>query len=102
MMTPIWGRHRWRRCGCCILFFLLSLNEERKLESACFSSSAQPCLLPPFQIYDDVAAAGEWRGSDGSGKACVFVIIEEKQPQRAWSKDQIWSFNGNPKIVGRR
>ncbi|CAH9076634.1 unnamed protein product [Cuscuta epithymum] len=24
----------------------------------------------------------------------------EKQPQRAWPKDQIWSFNGNPKIVG--
>ncbi|CAH9129086.1 unnamed protein product [Cuscuta epithymum] len=31
-----------------------SSNEERKLESACFSSSVQACSLPPFQIYGDV------------------------------------------------
>lgn len=28
------------------------------------------------------------------------LILQEKQPQRAWPKDQIWSFKSNPKIVG--
>lgn len=30
----------------------------------------------------------------------IYIYIQEKQPQRPWPKDRIWSFKSSPKVVG--